>query len=257
MKQPVIIVGVGEIGGVFARAFLSCGHPVYPVNRGTKAQRIKDHGINPAAVVVAVAEKDLEAALNDIPDAWNDRIVLVQNELLPCDWKAYDLSPTVMSIWFEKKYPKDYKPIIPSVVFGPQAGLVKTAMEALGIETRFLPSEEQLLEELITKNLYILTTNICGLEVGGTVGELWEKHQDLAKEVAQEVLAIQFRLVEKEMDRGSLIDGMARAFAGDPEHKCMGRSAHARLDRALILADKFGLPAEKLRYIKQKTRSDR
>jgi len=35
MKKPIIIIGVGEMGGVFARAFLKEGHPVYPVSRQT------------------------------------------------------------------------------------------------------------------------------------------------------------------------------------------------------------------------------
>ena len=33
MKKPVVMVGVGEMGGVFARGFLRHGHPVYPVTR--------------------------------------------------------------------------------------------------------------------------------------------------------------------------------------------------------------------------------
>ena len=33
MKQPIVIVGIGELGGVFARAFLRNGWPVYPITR--------------------------------------------------------------------------------------------------------------------------------------------------------------------------------------------------------------------------------
>ena len=38
------------------------------------------------------------------------------------------------------------------------------------------------------------------------------------------------------LDHKGLIDGMVNAFEGDPEHMCMGRSAPARLQRALVLA---------------------
>ncbi len=31
MKNPVVIIGLGQIGGVFAKGFLSAGYPVYPV----------------------------------------------------------------------------------------------------------------------------------------------------------------------------------------------------------------------------------
>ena len=33
MKQPIVIVSIGELGGVFARAFLRNGLPVYPITR--------------------------------------------------------------------------------------------------------------------------------------------------------------------------------------------------------------------------------
>ena len=29
-KAPVIVIGLGEMGSVFARAILKSGHPVYP-----------------------------------------------------------------------------------------------------------------------------------------------------------------------------------------------------------------------------------
>lgn len=33
MKQPVITIGIGEIGSVVARGLLRCGRPVFPVTR--------------------------------------------------------------------------------------------------------------------------------------------------------------------------------------------------------------------------------
>jgi hypothetical protein len=42
---------------------------------------------------------------------------------------------------------------------------------------------------------------------------------------------------------------MLQAFDGDPEHKCMGRSAPARLQRALELADDASLAVPHLRKI--------
>ncbi len=33
MNAPVVLIGVGEMGGVFARGLLRLGHPVYPVPR--------------------------------------------------------------------------------------------------------------------------------------------------------------------------------------------------------------------------------
>ena len=36
MKKSIVVVGVGEIGSVFARGFMRCGHPVIPVIRDMK-----------------------------------------------------------------------------------------------------------------------------------------------------------------------------------------------------------------------------
>ena len=91
--------------------------------------------------------------------------------------------------------------------------------------------------------------NIAGLEAGGNVRELWLEHNDLACEVAGDVLDIQEYLTGEELDRTALIEGMLRAFDGDPAHACMGRSAPARLERALAIADEAGLDVPALRRI--------
>ena len=201
---------------------------------------------DPQAVLVSVAEKDIDEVLATIPAPWRDRLILLQNELLPRDWQQHGIeNPTVISVWFEKKPGQDFKVLIPSPVFGPHAQLVADALGTLDI----LDSEEALLQELVLKNVYILTTNIAGLETGGTVSGLWKQHEKIAREVADEVMDIQSHLVQKQLDREQLIKGMLVAFGGDPEHNCMGRSAPARLERALKIADEAGLTVKKLREI--------
>lgn len=250
MKKPVTVVGMGEMGGVFARGFLKCGHPVFPVTRQTDFAELSGEWASSAAVVVAVGEKDLKTTLSVLPPQWQDRIILLQNELLPKDWQAMGLkNPTVISVWFEKKQPNDYKVIIPSPVFGPKSQLIIDALAAINIPTKACADADELLLELILKNLYIVTTNVCGLKVGGTVGELWNDHLDLTKRVANEVLDIQFKLAGKEFDRNRLIEAMHAAFEGDAQHKCMGRSAPARLERALRQAAEFDLSVETLKEI--------
>lgn len=250
MRQAVVIIGVGEIGGVLARGLLRLGHPVYPVTRATAltdaAREIED----PLAVVVAVAESDLHTVLPMLPAKWHDRVVLLQNELLPRDWEQYGyLKPTVISVWFEKKPGQDVKVLLPSPVFGPHARLIVAGLKAIGIPGREVANGDEMLFELVRKNVYILTTNIAGLECGGTVGELWSRHRKLATAVADDVMDIQDWLTGRENDRQRLIDGMAEAVAGDPEHKCMGRTAPARLERALAHADEADLSVPKLREI--------
>ena len=250
MSKSVILIGVGEIGGVFAKGILRTGFPVYPVVRGADMNIVAKEVPDPQAVVVAVGEKDIHQVLKSAPQSWHDRLVLVQNELLPRDWNTHNIArPTVISVWFEKKPGQDAKAIISSPVYGPLSSLIQSSLQSIDIDCHILSNADELLHELVLKNVYILTVNIAGLQTGGTVGELWERHQTLARDVAGDVMDIQFCLVEKELDRSKLVDGMVRAFNGDLNHKCMGRSAPVRLERAIAWGDEFGLEIKTLREI--------
>lgn len=250
MKEPVVIIGIGEIGSVFARGLLRTGHPVYPVTSSMDVQKAAKQIPEPAMVMVAVGETALPPVLEQLPEAWQDRIALIQNELLPHDWQQQDLNePTVISVWFEKKKGQDVKIVVPSPIYGPKAGLLADSLDALDIPNYLVHDQSQLLFELVRKNYYILVSNISGLEVGGTVSELWQQHKALARAVAQEVHAIQEHLTGGKLDHEELLQAMLVAFEGDPEHQCMGRSAPARLKRALQIADNAGLEAPTLRDI--------
>ena len=250
MNKPVIIIGIGEIGGVFARGVLRSGYPVIPVNRNDDIDEIAEQTPDPEAVLLTVAENDLHKALETMPQVWRDRVCLVQNELLPRDWEKHALNtPTVISVWFEKKPGMDAKPVVASPVFGPHAGLLCKALEALSIPVVKLSSVEELLFELVRKNLYILTTNIAGLVAGGNVSELWQNHRTLAIEVAEDVLQLQSSLTGEKLNNKYLIAAMLLAFDGDPEHGCTGRSAPARLTRAIQLADEADLDVPTLHRI--------
>lgn len=240
------------MGAVFARGLLRLGHPLYPVTRSTDMQELAAALPDPELVLVAVAEKDLQPTLERIPQSWKARLALLQNELLPQDWSAL-AEPTVISVWFEKKRGMDSKVIIPSPAFGPKAQLLADALAAIAIPARVLADANELLFELVVKNLYILTSNIAGLRTGGTVGELWEQHRDFARQVAEEVIVIQEALTGDRLDRERLIAAMVRAFQADPAHQCMGRSAPARLARALEHGEHYGLELPTLHALQHET----
>lgn len=250
MKPPVIVIGLGEIGAVFARGFLRLGHPVYPVTRKMKLDNIQTSYPDPELVIIAVGESDLQQTLTDLPEAWRSKTVLLQNELLPNDWQQQHIKdPTVISIWFEKKHGQDSKVIMPSPAYGPCAELLEQALGSIDIPVKRLQNDDQLLHELVLKNVYILTTNIAGLKTGGSVGELWSQHQALARDIANDVISIQEKLTGQSLDNAALTESMVNAFNADPEHNCMGRSAPARLQRALQVADSFKLEVPHLRAI--------
>lgn len=250
LQQPVVILGLGEIGSVLARGMLRCGRPVFPLLRELEPDSVQAGCPDPALVLDAVGEADLHESLETIPSGWRDRVGLLQNELLPRDWQQHGIeAPTVAVIWFEKKPGMDVKVLLPSPVHGPQAQLLADALEALNIPVRLLETTEERDFELVRKNLYILTTNIAGIVTGGTVEALWEEHRELAEAVADEILALQAHLTGQRLDRERLLAGMAEAIEADPEHKCTGRSAPARLERALEHAETAGIEVPKLREI--------
>ena len=60
MNKTVILIGVGEIGGVFSKGILKTGYPVYPVVRGTNLDDVVHDVPDPQAVIVTVGEKDIQ-----------------------------------------------------------------------------------------------------------------------------------------------------------------------------------------------------
>ena len=252
MNKSVIVVGLGELGSVFARGCLKLGYTVVPVNRHNSLQEWVGQ-MQPEAIIIAVGEEDIHTLLSEVPEVWKDRVVLIQNELLPRDWQAHSIdNPTVISVWFEKKKGMDSKVVLPSPIYGPKARLIFDALAQLELPSYIVDSTEELEYELVRKNLYILTTNIAGLQVGGTVGELEHQHPQVMLNVANDVLDIQDWLTHSKNNRERLMEGLKEAFAGDPEHKCMGRSAPARLQRALGFASEAGLAVPTLHQIADK-----
>jgi ketopantoate reductase len=228
MNQAVVVIGMGEIGSVLARGLLKIGYPVYPVTRNMELSEQAKRLTDPVAVIVAVGENDLHPILSKIPKNWQKNLVLIQNELLPRDWQQYSFpSPTLISVWFEKKQGQDVKIVVPSPIYGAQAQLMFDAFKSLNIPAEIITSEATMTTELVRKNYYILTSNIAGLETGGSVGELWRDHQDFARAVIADVHAIQQHLVGGTLDNELLTNAMLVAFEGDLEHGCMGRSAPA------------------------------
>lgn len=248
--NEVVVIGLGQLGRVFAGGLLRSGHSVIPVNRGDDMTVLAKAHPAPELVLVAVAENDLYAVLSTLPQVWKPRAALIQNELLPRDWQSQGYSdPTVISVWFEKKKGTDAKPLIASPAAGLGAALLCRALAAIDLPCREVALGDDLLFELVRKNVYILTTNIAGLKTGGTVSQLWAQHEAFARQVANEVMDVQDALTGVAHDRDRLIAGMLEAFDGDPDHGCTGRSAPARLARALTHADAFGLAVPTLRAL--------
>jgi len=247
--EQVVIVGVGELGGVFARGFLRLGLTVVPVIRSTDPSAVAGEVPHPRLCLVAVGETDLSPTLASLPSPWKGRVGLLQNELLPRTWLAHDIAdPTVAVVWFEKKPGQDVKQIISTPVAGPEAPMMVAALSSITIAAHEATASE-VEQALVAKNLYILTANIAGLETRGSVQDLWYSHRDLAESVTDEIADLQRELLGHEFDRDAAKAEMVRAFDADPNHGSMGRSAPVRLRRALQHADAFGREVPTLRRL--------
>lgn len=250
MKAPIVIIGIGELAGVFARGFLRCGYPVYPITRNMDLAQEYQQIPAPELVLITVQENELQHMLERLPKAWHNKVGLVQNELLPRDWQRHQIdNPTVTVVWFEKKKELELTNILYSPSYGPKASIIANALKAQEVPAPVLKNEEELLYELVRKTVYILTVNIAGLVNNCTVGDLWLKHQPLAKEIAQEVIQIQQSLIRKPLPQKKLINGMVDGIKDCPHRHCLGRSALARLERALGFAKKTKINTPKLLQI--------
>jgi len=247
MKDPIVIIGIGELAGVFARGFLRCGYPVYPMTRGMNLMQESQQIASPQLVLLTVQETELHVLLDQLPGVWRDKIALVQNELLPRDWQAHAIDkPTVTVVWFEKKKEIEITNILQSPSFGPHAEIMSNALKAMDIPAPVLENEQDLLYEMVRKAVYILTVNIAGLVDNCTVGELWNKHEVLAREIAEEAILIQEYLTGTPLDHEKLINGMVEGIKDCPNRYCLGRSASSRLQRALQYAKEARLKTPKL-----------
>ncbi|RUM83189.1 MAG: hypothetical protein DSZ16_00870 [Candidatus Thioglobus sp.] len=252
MKKPIVVLGIGELGSVFSRAFLKNNHAVYPITRSTDIDELKA-SIDPELILVCTAEGDLQSALSSIPSEWKDRVAMMQNELLPRDWEPQNFTnPTVISVWFEKKKGMDSKVLISSPAYGAKAKILSESLALIDIPAHVVADDNALLFELVLKNLYILTTNIAGLaiEPGTNVDDLRHQHLSLMRDVSKDILSLQTQLTGQSFDETQLEQGIIKAFEGDLKHGCMGRSAPARLDRALDQANEFNLEVPTLQKIK-------
>ena len=238
------------MGGSFARGLLRLGHPIVPVLRNSPADQIADQYPDPLLTLVTVGEADLDASLGALPDAWKGNVGLVQNELLPRSWQLYDIvDPTVAVVWFEKKPGRPEMPIIPTPVAGSGAGMLVEALATIDVPAFVVEDDAELLYELVRKNVYIITMNVGGLISGGNVQDLWYNHRGLAEDVARDVIAVQGWLTGADLDADRYLVGMVEAVDADPKHGATGRSAPARLARAIRFADEAGLSVPKLREI--------
>ncbi|MGE0321999.1 MAG: hypothetical protein AB7K71_03530 [Polyangiaceae bacterium] len=243
--SSAVVMGVGQLGAVFAEGWLKAGRAVLPITRAVSVAEMTDRLPLPAIVLIAVGEAALLDALQTLPPGYRERAALVQNELLPRTWRDVygpEPDPSVAIVWFEKKPGKLTHSIRPSVLHGPTAEILAESLERQSLPYFIADSVEVRDFELVLKNLYILALNLGGLAHPGSAGELWRDHQDLMAPLCDELIHLQSALLGRAVDREKLLSGLAAAIAADPAHGARGRTAEERLRRATAQASELGVP---------------
>ena len=129
------------------------------------------------------------------------------------------------------------------------ADLIAESLVGIDIPCTVLESREEMLVNLVQKNVFILTTNIAGLALdeGATTATLWGESRQLALDLANDAIDLQEALTGQSLPRELLIEGLVQGLGADPHHKCKGRSAPARLARAIAIADEEGVKIKSIR----------
>ena len=246
----IAVVGMGQLGTLLSERARAAGQDVVELRRGQRVQGELER------VLVTVGEDDLSPVLASLPERVRDRVVLVQNELVPDQWRAHGITrPTVAVVWFEKKKDKPARVVLPTPIAGPWAAplvamLEDAKLDATVIDEALLPSA------LLDKNVYILVSNIAGLAAppGTTTSELLELERlETTTRVFADVLEVESRRLALPIDADMAAAAMMRAFLADPTHVAAGRSAPLRLSRTLERAERLDLKVEALRAITKKS----
>lgn len=242
MRPNAVIIGLGQLGRSLAEGLVLAGWTVTGVRRDQTASELA----RPDLVVVATGEDDLGPALETLPPDWRShRVVLLQNELLPDQWRRHGIiDPTILVVWFSRKPGELVRELRPSVVAGPHASAIRSALSALDLHAvEVTPSE--VISALVEKNVYIWSMNLAALLVPNpTTSRVLGEFRDVYDALCRETVRIhEAALGHPISDVAALCDGVAAILANEGERRLGGRSAKRRAERLAALARTLGVDA--------------
>lgn len=245
MSSVVAIVGMGQLGRLFAEGLCASGVGVVPVLR---TQQLTTQSAlltsSPEVVLVAVGERDLDAALASIPDALRDRVALLQNDLCLVEHR-FSAPPTVAVVWVERKPGKTTRALASTPVGGPHAAVLTRALTAIGLPAHVV-DDEALATALVTKNVFIAVTNLVGSVPDWrceTTGALLDTDPAFLTDLVDEALAVETARWARSFDHLAVLQAVRAACAADLAHVCAGRSAPARITTFAARAQRLGVDA--------------
>ncbi|MBI5497609.1 MAG: hypothetical protein HY904_21540 [Deltaproteobacteria bacterium] len=239
--QELVVLGLGQLGELFAVAALRHGMRVSPVRRTSPRPLPWNAWARGAPILVAVAEDALAPSVAELPPERLADVILLQNELFPSTWRTLELrTPTIMVPWFNRKNDQPVQVGPPTRVRGPHAALVRDLHAALRLPCELLSDDTALAAALAGKYAFIVTVNALGLKEDRTVSAWWRADPALVDALLRESAALAALLVDAAVaDRAYHL-----ARDGVELHQALsarGRSSRARVQRALARAHSRGM----------------
>lgn len=244
--RELVIYGLGELGQLYGAAALRSGLRVMPITRAMSAQDTLQAVPLDVPVLIAVGEDSLAEALSALELQRERPTILLQNELFPSQWERHGGVPTVLVPWLLKKrgLPLSVARVTP--VWGRHAELICELHRALDAPVIALASEHALHQALVEKYAFILTINALGLVRDRTLGHWLQEDPRRVEALALETARLGALLCAAEVDLAACSRATNEAMAALRAIGARGRSAQARVQRALAHGARLGMPLPEL-----------
>jgi ketopantoate reductase len=239
--NDLVVIGLGELGKVFAQSALSAGLRVTPVRRGDEIAGRLQGLPHETPLLVAVGEDALAKVLDALPIERRDAVILLQNELWPAVWRSRAMQPSVVVPWVLQKTGQPRIVVGTSPVFGRHAGLIAALCAGAGLPSELLGDESTLMQALAEKYAFILTINALGALRDDLLGAFLEDEGARIGSLCHEASGLSAALTGVPIDEAKCTSRTRAAMAAMASVRARGRSAHGRVARALAHARNFGL----------------
>ena len=249
-SHEMLVFGAGQLGQLYAAGALRLGIRVWPLTRQMDADQTMAAFPDGHPILLGVAEASFADALRKIPDSRRQDVVLVQNELFPAQLAEWGLDKaTVLTVWLSKKKGRPIEVARTSSAYGRHAALFHRMHQALELPSTVLTSAEELHTDIAAKFTFILTINALGLVENLSLGQWLEKDHTQVSRLIDEARALAQMHLQANVDAAQTRQRVMEAMEGLHDYPAKGRSAKARLSKALDDAARFELDLPCLRQI--------
>jgi len=239
-----VVYGLGQLGQLFGAGALRAGVRVTPITRTTDQAEVWASVEEGTPILVGVGETQLHDVLLSIPAARRDHVMLVQNELFPKTWRAAEVStPTNGIVWLSKKKGRPVEIARPSTLHGPHAAFFAELHDALDLPHETV-DDAGLHRLLVAKFAFILGINTLGLVENLTLGAWLDKDESLVDAVLHDAVVLGQAHLEDQVDAAQAVAEAKEAMRNLAHYPAKGRTAAARLARALDDAEAMALQLE-------------